>query len=179
MAFFGTFAIRACTLGCFFIKPFPKYKKWFCLTVFQPLFNLTTAFIFSAFILNHICCIILGHSNPQSSTTTWYIISQLRGKWVQRAIWMGRLWSSGGSNWHSTPLPSHHPPQHCQILPSSFLKLTELLAWGLGADPDLGGFCLCHTPMNMNIIICWHQDTTQIKTRLPGLLLLFQARDLN
>lgn len=119
-----------------------------------------------------------GHSNPQSSTSTWYIISQLRGKWVQRAIWTGRLWSSGGSNWHSNLSPYHHPPQHCQILPSSFLKLTELLAWGLGANPDLVGFCLCSTHMNMNIIICWHQDARQIKTRLSDLVLLFQARHL-
>lgn len=76
---------------------------------------------------------------------------------------------------HPIP-PSPTPP------PNSPFELSQAhwnKALRLCCKPWFTRLCLCNAPMNMNIIICWHQDTRQIKTRLSGLLLLFQARDLN
>lgn len=104
--------------------------------------------------------------------------SKWKSKWVQRAIWMGRLCSRDGSNWHGNP--SHPTTPH--VIAKFSLQASQAhwnKALRLCCKPWFTRLCLCNAPMNMNIIICWHQDTRQIKTRLSGLLLLFQARVLN
>lgn len=61
-------------------------------------------------------------------------------KWVQIAIWKGRLRNKGGSNWHSTPSHPTIPRNTARFsLPAS--TRPELLAWGMG---DLGRFMPLH-----------------------------------
>lgn len=176
-------------IGCFFNNSL-KCNKLPCITNIQPCqccprklklnHTIWPQLLYLSFFLPYLLlwCIILDAVEHHFFTTTWCIISKWKSKWVQRAIWMGRLCSRDGSNWHGNP--SHPTIPH--VIAKFSLRASQAhwnKALRLCCKPWFTRLCLCNAPMNMNIIICWHQDTRQIKTRLSGLLLLFQARDLN